>query len=204
MTTDYLEISDKLRLLKYVAIVVKSIMIFCNIITAGLLVCATILRYVFDSNLYGVDEIILLFAFWLYFFGSVYGSYENSHIKADIVTVYVKNIRVKDFITLIAQAVVIMVNLVFVFWAWEYFMWGLERMPHSTALRIPLVIPQSAIFFGLVLMAVYHIVYFAVNVYRYIKFGSYSTPPTKEPVRAEAGAFGGTDEGGEGGGRQWR
>ena len=106
-------------------------------IATGCIIYAVILRYIFKSNFYGSDEVILLFAFWLYFMGAVYGSYEDSHIKADLVNVYVKNIRVKDFISLIAQVIMIIVNIVLIIWAWDYFLWGLEKMPRSTGLNPP-------------------------------------------------------------------
>lgn len=155
---------------------VKFVMILCSAASTACIIYAVILRYIFKSNFYGSDEVILMFAFWLYFTGAVYGSYENSHIKADLINVYVKNIRTKDFINLIAQAIMTAVNLILVIWAWDYFMWGLEKMPLSTGLKIPLVIPQSAVFFGLLLMMFYHIVYFVRNIYRYVNLGYYSDP----------------------------
>ncbi len=216
MTIANIDITNKMYPLKFIAILVKYVMILCSIVSTGCLVYSTILRYIFKSNLYGSDEIILLFAFWLYFMGAVYGSYEDSHIKADLVTVYVKNIRIKDFITLIAQVIMILVNIIVITWAWDYFMWGLEKMPLSTALKIPLVIPQSAVFFGLLLMAFYHIVYFIMNVYHYINFGYYSVPQAGDymtaatkakfpqanvPLKEDIKALEGTVESGEGGKR---
>jgi TRAP-type C4-dicarboxylate transport system permease small subunit len=161
---------------KILLALVKYVMIICSISSTGCIIYAVFLRYVFKSNFYGSDEIILLFAFWLYFMGAVYGSYENSHIKADLLTVYLKNIRMKDFINLISLGILIVVNAILLTWAWGYFLWGLEKMPLSTSLRIPLVIPQSAVFFGLLLMEFYHIVHFIRNIYGYIYFGYYSVP----------------------------
>lgn len=157
-------------------ILIKYLMILCSVISTGCILYSVILRYIFKSNFYGSDEIILLFAFWLYFMGAVYGSYNNSHIKADLMNVYVKNIRIKDFINLIAQLITIIVNIILLVWAWDYFLWGLNKMPLSTGLKIPLVIPQSAIFFGLLLMAFFHIVHFIRNTYRYITIGHFSKP----------------------------
>jgi len=176
----------KTRFWKFLLVLVKYLMVACSIIATGCIIYAVILRYIFKSNFYGSDEVILLFAFWLYFMGAVYGSYEDSHIKADLVNVYVKNIRVKDFISLIAQVIMIIVNIVLIIWAWDYFLWGLEKMPRSTGLKIPLVIPQSAIFFGFLLMVFYHIVHFIRNTYRYFHFGYYSVPQYGDYISAAA------------------
>jgi len=167
---------------------VKYAMILCSVSSTACIIIAVVLRYIFKSNFYGSDEIILMFAFWLYFTGAVYGSYENSHIKADLMNVYVKNIRIKDFINLVAQTAMIAVNVTFVTWAWNYFVWGLEKMPLSTGLKIPLVIPQSAVFFGLLLMLFYHIVYLIRNVFRYIHIGYYSAPQYGDYMTAAAKA----------------
>jgi len=169
---------------KILLALVKYVMIICSIASTGCIIYAVVLRYIFKSNFYGSDEIILLFAFWLYFMGAVNGSYENSHIKADLLNVYVKNIRIKDFINLIAQVILIVVNVILLTWAWDYFLWGLEKMPLSTGLRIPLVIPQSAVFFGLLLMAFYHIVHLIRNIYRFINFGHYSIPQYNDYMTA--------------------
>ena len=59
-------------------------MIIGSIASTGCMVYSVVLRYCFKQNFYGSDEVIMLFAFWLYFMGAVYGSYENSHIKADL------------------------------------------------------------------------------------------------------------------------
>ena len=199
---------------KFLINLVKYIMVLCSVASTCCIVIAVVLRYIFKLNFYGSDEIILAFAFWLYFMGAVYGSYENSHIKADLITVYVKNIRIKDFIDLISQAVMIVVNLILITWAWDYFMWGLQKMPLTTGLKIPLVIPQSAVFFGLLLMGFYHIVYFIRNIYRYINFGYYSTPQDGDymtaatkakfpqasvPLKEEVKAMKNTEECGSGG-----
>jgi len=173
---------------KVLLALVKYTMILCSIVSTGCIIYSVILRYIFKGNFYGSDEVILLFAFWLYFMGAVYGSYENSHIKADLMNVYVKNIRIKDFINLIAQMIMIVANVILLTWAWDYFMWGLEKMPLSTGLKIPLVIPQSAIFFGLLMMAFFHITHLIRNIYCYINFGYFSVPHYGDYMTAVAKA----------------
>lgn len=155
---------------------VKYAAILSSVVSTACIIWACAVRYLFQGNFYGSDEIILLFAFWLYFMGAAYGSYEDSHIKADLINIYVKNIRLKDSINLFALFITIVVNLIILTWAWHFFMWGLERMPLSTGLKIPMVIPQSSVFFGMLFMAFYHIFHFVRNLKGYIKFGHYSVP----------------------------
>jgi TRAP-type C4-dicarboxylate transport system permease small subunit len=160
----------------------RAVLVICSTVSTGCILYAVLLRYVLNSNFYGSDEIILLFAFWLYFIGAAYGSYENSHIKADLLNMYVKNMRYKDGLNLIAQAVTVLVNCILLVWAFESFLWALEKMPLTTSLKIPIVIPKSAIFFGLLLMAFYHIFYLFENTVNFIRKGYFSTPQKNDYV----------------------
>ncbi len=156
--------------------IVKVVMIIGSVASTACMCYSVILRYVFKANFYGSDEVIMLFAFWLYFMGAVYGSFENSHIKADLLNVYIKNLRVKDAVGLVAQALTIVVNTIVLIWAWRYFNMELDKWGLSTALKIPLVIPKSAVFFGFLLMEFYHVYYFIHNIHFYLRFGHFSEP----------------------------
>lgn len=137
----------------------RIILIICSALAVGIIVAAVFMRYVLGTDLYGMEEILAVVAFWLYFIGGAHGSFEKSHIKADIVSVYVKNERIKNTIQLIASLVETTVVIILTSWAYNYFIWGLEKGAKSAGLGIPLVISQGAIFFGLLLMAFYLVVY---------------------------------------------
>lgn len=156
--------------------VIRWLMIACSVISTGCMVYSVVLRYVFKGNFYGSDEVIMLFAFWLYFMGAVYGSYENSHIKADLLNVYIKNMRKKDAVALLGQFLTIVVNTIVLVWAIRYFGAEIAKGGLSTALKIPLVIPKSAVFFGFLLMEFYHVVYFIKNTLAFIRKGYFSEP----------------------------
>ncbi|MEA5011986.1 MAG: TRAP transporter small permease [Angelakisella sp.] len=154
---------------------VKWLMIIGSVCSTAIMVWAVIKRYFFKGNLYGSDEIIMLFAFWLYFMGSVYGSYEDSHIKADLLNVYIRNIRYKDGLSLVAQGLTVLVNTIVLVWATKYFTGEIAKWGLSTSLKIPLVIPKSSVFFGFLLMEFYHVYYLQRNIRIYLREGYYTT-----------------------------
>ena len=121
---------------------IKWLMIIASVCSTGCMVYAVIKRYCFKGNFYGSDEIIMLFAFWLYFMGASYGSFENSHIKADLLNVYIKNMRVKDGITVFAQLCTVVVNTIVLAWATRFFVSEISKWGLSTSLKIPLIRPQ--------------------------------------------------------------
>ena len=143
--------------------IMRIAMVICSAATTGCILVAVVMRYILKSNFYGSDEIILVFAFWLYFMGAAYSSYENSHIKADLLNMYIKNMHYKDMLNLVAQMLTVLVNVVLMVWACQFMLWAWEKNPLTTALKIPILIPRSAIFIGLALMLFYHVYYLIVN-----------------------------------------
>lgn len=156
--------------------VVKWLMITGSVVSTICMIYAVIKRYIFSGNFYGSDEVIMLFAFWLYFMGAVYGSYEDTHIKADLLNVYIKDMHIKDALALLAQFCTVVVNTIVLAWAFRYFSSEISKWGLSTSLKIPLVIPKSAVFFGFLLMEFYHVYYLQHNLRSYLHNGYYTQP----------------------------
>ena len=142
---------------------VEWLMIICSVCCSGVLIISTFMRY-------------LIFAFWLYFMGAIYCSYEDSHIKADIVSSLVKNIRTKDAVALVAGVVLVVINAVLIVCVIPYLQDGFSRMPLTTSLKIPLVIPRIAIMLSMILMEFYHVYYLIKHFVQYFRDGFFSTP----------------------------
>ena len=51
------------------------------------IVLTVILRYIFKTDLYGLEEIVVIFAFWLYFMGVLRQLHRDPH-TADLVSVF--------------------------------------------------------------------------------------------------------------------
>jgi TRAP-type C4-dicarboxylate transport system permease small subunit len=141
-----------------IIIVVNSLLL--TLIIAG----AALARYVFKINFYGYEEIAVLVAFWFYFMGAAYGSYNNTHVSADVVDAYLPEGRVKRVLTFIRHFVTCAVCGLFVYYGYEFFIFGFvgplgnfQFKPTSMVWRIPLWTSYSAIFAGLIFMEVYFI-----------------------------------------------
>lgn len=123
---------------------------------AGILIFVQVfLRYVLGSPLFGVEELILFIAVWLYFIGAAYGAYERSHIKAELILLGFTSTRSKAVIRSINGVITVFLAVTMVKWSYPYFIWGLTRGATSQALLLPMVLCQSAIFFGSILMSIY-------------------------------------------------
>ncbi len=116
------------------------------------------LRYIFRKPIMGIEEILPLGAFWLYFIGASYGSYKRTHIKAEVVEMMVKNPRRVAVTRAVASFIAFGVGLCLCRWGFDFFVYGLTEGQFSATLFIPMVYSQSAVFFGLVLMTFYFLI----------------------------------------------
>ncbi|HKL10658.1 MAG TPA: TRAP transporter small permease [Clostridia bacterium] len=123
-----------------------------------------ILRYVFQKDFFGIEDVILVIAFWMYFIGGSYGSYTGNHVSAEVIPAYIKDKKVRNIVLLVKSAVSVGLSWLFSYWGFNLFLWGVIQKGKTATLGIPLVVPQSAIFVGLVLMSLYITVYFIEDV----------------------------------------
>ena len=146
-------------------VVVSFYSIVCFVMSILLVViisCATIMRYVLEMDLYGYEEWIKIFAFWLYFMGAGYGAFAGTHVSADLIQSYMKESVLKRLIIFIRTLVTLGITLLFTWYGYDFFMFGFTgplgtgvAIPRSVAWRIPLWTAYLSIFLGLLSMSYY-------------------------------------------------
>jgi len=136
----------------------KIFMLIAGSIITILVFIEVVLRYVLGSPLFGVEELICLIAMWLYFIGASYGAYERSHIKAELIHIWFKRPRSYALVKALSSLITCILSIIMVSWTYPYFVWGITKGETSQALLIPMVLSQSAIFVGAILMSLYFFV----------------------------------------------
>ncbi len=135
---------------------------------AGLIVTACLVTLItfgsviyraLNMNFLGYEEILIICAFWLYMLGTAYGSYENSHIKADVIVVMMPDGFAKSLIAIIRNTLSLVLGFVFFLWAVQLFGWTIEMGNKTPVWRIPYTVSQSSMLFGLLFVTFYNIVY---------------------------------------------
>ncbi len=127
----------------------------CGVLAVVTIFANVIARYIFKTDIYGMEEIILVIAFWLYFIGGSNASMENSHIKADLVDVFVKN-KVKMYtINGMAKLVEFITMAVLSAWSIDLVVLNAIRMPKTPGLKIPFIVSQIPIAIGFVIMTIF-------------------------------------------------
>lgn len=129
--------------------------------TVGAITFIVAMRYVFKTNLYGMDEILVIVAMWLYFMGGIYGTYEESHIQGDLLNLaWTKRWQYK------AHKIYIYLVCVFLMALWSY--WGVKYFNNcigsarrNTATKFPFWVNQIPIpigMWGMLFYSVYHLI----------------------------------------------
>ena len=124
--------------------------------TAGtLLMAAAIMRYVLLIDFYGVEELILLCAFWLYFFGSALAAKENSHLKADFIVSLMKTPKQKAVLSVAQHSVSFVICCYATLLTFRYVAFMYNLGPATQALKLPMIWWQLPLFLGFLLMNIY-------------------------------------------------
>ena len=133
-----------------------------SILLMVIITAATLMRYIFEMDLYGYEEWVKIFAFWLYFMGAGCGAFAGTHISADLISSYLKDGIFKRTLTFVKCLITLGVTLLFTKYGWDYFIFGFlgplgtgVAIPRTVAWRIPLWTAYAAIFLGLLSMSYY-------------------------------------------------
>lgn len=138
---------------------------------------ATVMRYILKIDLYGYEEWVKIFAFWLYFMGAGFGAYAGTHVSADLVQSYLHDGYLKRFLLFLRTLITVCVTLLFTWYGWDFFWFAFVgplgtgiAIPKTVAWRIPLWTAYLSIFLGLVYMS-YYFVCDMINAAKALFFG---------------------------------
>jgi TRAP-type C4-dicarboxylate transport system permease small subunit len=157
---------DKLEKTKFWLIIQKVLrfgLIVCGVAVVLITFAATLTRAI-SVDFRGYEEFLVAFAIWLYMFGAAYGSFEKSHITADILSIVIKEGLFKDILALVRNFLIVVLGIVFFIWALELVQWTIIMGTKTPTWRIPMTVSQSAMLFGLAVASFYNLVYLYIEI----------------------------------------
>lgn len=114
-----------------------------------------ITRYVLQVPLMGLEETMLYPTLWLYILGSLNASRENTHIRANVLEIFITTNRAHTILAIVGEIISLIVGLWLLSWAWEYTQYAWRVWRESPTLYIPTFYSDIALLIGLGLMMVY-------------------------------------------------
>jgi len=112
-------------------------------------------RYVLQVPVMGLEETMLYPTLWLYILGAVNASRENSHIRANVLEIFLTTKRQHTVLAIIGEIVSLIVGLWLLSWAWDYTRYAWRVWKESPTLYIPTFYSDVALVVGLALMMLY-------------------------------------------------
>lgn len=116
-----------------------------------------IFRYVFSSPLVGLEEIALLVVSWFYFIGAAYSVRSQNYIKADVLNLFIKNVKIKKVLNIFCHIISVIVCLILFIYGFNYAIWSYKNNVVSPHFLISTNFGFSALVIGSLLMIVHFI-----------------------------------------------
>ena len=141
------------------------VMIWSSLLLMLVLSYSVFMRYVLKKDVYGLDEIEQVIAFWLYFIAAANCSNKGEQITADILNVVCKKAPLaKITISAVASLLAACVGFLFTYFSFGFFKFAFQRSQRTLILSIPFTTYYIAVVLGLLLMSIYHFRDFLVRV----------------------------------------
>jgi TRAP-type transport system small permease protein len=114
-----------------------------------------ITRYVLQIPVMGLEETMLYPTIWLYIFGAINASRENSHIRANVLEIFISSERAHTILAIVGEVISLIVGLWILSWAWDYTQYAWRVWRESPTLYIPTFYSDVALVVGVALMMAY-------------------------------------------------
>ncbi|WP_343563544.1 TRAP transporter small permease [Kiloniella sp. b19] len=114
-----------------------------------------ITRYLLEIPVLGLEESLIYPTLWLYILGAVNASRENSHIRANVLEIFLKTPRQFALLAIVGEVLSLAIGLWLTWWAWDFTRYSLRVWRESPTLYIPTFYADVALVTGLGLMMLY-------------------------------------------------
>jgi TRAP-type C4-dicarboxylate transport system permease small subunit len=111
-----------------------------------------ITRYVLQVPVMGLEETMLYPTLWLYILGAVNASRENTHIRANVLEIFLTTPRAHTILAIIGEVISLIVGLWLFTWAWDFTRYSIRTWRESPTLYIPTFYADVALVIGIGLM----------------------------------------------------
>lgn len=114
-----------------------------------------ITRYVLEIPVMGLEESLLYPTLWLYMMGAVNASRENTHIRANVLEIFLSTERQHQVLAVIGEVISLIVGIWLTTWAWDFTKYSMRVWRESPTLYLPTFYVDVALFVGMVLMMIF-------------------------------------------------
>ncbi|EPC00261.1 hypothetical protein L861_07130 [Litchfieldella anticariensis FP35 = DSM 16096] len=137
------------------AFIIKVAVTVLGLFISFAMVGGIVFRALLDVQVFGLEELVLIAAMWLYMLGAALASRERSHLSADFFQAFSDNEALHDAMRLIATALSVVMAAFFVNWSYSLFSWGFDKGQVTPVFGIPQYISQGSLLIASILLLLY-------------------------------------------------
>ncbi|MCL2436726.1 MAG: TRAP transporter small permease subunit [Clostridiales bacterium] len=152
---------EKTLFWKSISWVQRTVLGIASICIMMIVVINVFARYVLNIGIFGLEEMIVIIAMWMYWTGGIVATAENQHIKGDMLDMFIKSKNVKKTIGLVAHSLTVAALALFAWWGVEWGLWNLQMGQRTPGLRWLMIWSQIPLVISFVMMflySVYHLI----------------------------------------------
>lgn len=124
-----------------------------------------VLRYIFRTPLFGLEEISVLVVSWFYFIGAAYSIHTGSYIKADVLPLITKNPHIIRISNIVSFILTLVATLLLFYYTSKFAIW----MDSANVVTPTFLISQNVSFSALVVGSLLMSLHFFLLLYKEIK-----------------------------------
>lgn len=132
-------------------------MSIANVAICAMILIGAFMRYVLAKDFYGMEELVLIIAFWMYFVGSAVATKEDTQVSADLISSLLKSERQKAVLSVIRTVITTLLYILLAKWAWDYLLWSISLRPTTAVYKLPMSIQHAALVVSFFLSTLYEI-----------------------------------------------
>ncbi len=121
----------------------------------GVMILANAIFRFLRVDWFGSEELTMFVAFWLYFVGAACASRDDTHISADMVSLFTTNPKTRAIVSLVKNAVSLAISAVFTVWCFNYVTWQATMGAKSSVYKLPVIISTIPILFCFAMWTLY-------------------------------------------------
>ena len=133
----------------------RSFLFLLMVLLTTAMLAEVVTRYFFGIALFGMEQFVGYTAVWVYFIGAAYGSYERSHVKAEIIGMLIKSKRKLMLDRAASAAVAVFVSCVLAKWSLDFCLNSIRVHEISPTHSVPMIYFHVSILVGAILMVAY-------------------------------------------------
>ena len=133
----------------------KVVIIFASLMLSSVMVTEVVSRYFLGYPIWGWEELAMISAMWLYMIGAAMAAYEGTHLKTEVISLWIKNPRNLRIVKALASLIALIMAGFMAYWSSDFLFWGLEKNPTTPVFDIPWVVAQSSLFVAGISISIY-------------------------------------------------